>query len=39
VNKTWHHACVQVSESVWQALKEIADRKGATDKRDVKGRR
>jgi len=30
VNKTWHHACVQVQEDVWQALKETADRKGVS---------
>ena len=30
MNKTWHHACVQVQEDVWQALKETADRKGVS---------
>jgi hypothetical protein len=30
VNKSWHHACVQVQEDVWQALKETADRKGVS---------
>ena len=30
MNKTWHHACVQVQEDVWQRLKETADRKGVS---------
>jgi metal-responsive CopG/Arc/MetJ family transcriptional regulator len=30
VNRTWHHACVQVQEDVWQKLKETADRKGVS---------
>jgi len=30
VNEEKHTTCVQLSESVWQTLKEIADRKGVT---------
>jgi len=30
VSEEKHTTCVQLSESVWQALKEIADRKGVT---------
>ena len=30
MNRTWHHACVQVQEDIWQALKETADRKGVS---------
>jgi len=30
VSEEKHTTCVQLSESVWQTLKEIADRKGVT---------
>jgi len=30
VSEEKHTTCVQLPESVWQALKEIADRKGIT---------
>ena len=30
MNEEKHTTCVQLSEAVWQTLKEIADRKGVT---------